>query len=369
MSVVLFYSPFNQRSRDTESLMLAFRRQGHRVISLSQQAGSEIHDLLENHGIETHSFIPESTNAWVRHLRHLIFLIRFCRTNGVDVVYSHLEAANFIASMAQFFMPATVYICRHHTDQYQLLGFDKDISYKLTYQFARNIIVFSEASRKYMIENEGIQASRIRKINLAYDFSLYPAPDAQSIDGISKKNPAEILLITVGSLYPLKRPDESLRVLKALVDRQYNARLILLGKGDLNSELKSLSRELGLEDRLLFAGYVNNVLDYLAASSFVLHPSVSESSCVAIKEAGLVKKPVIVCQGVGDFDDYVIHGVNGFLVDPDKYVEESVAIIEQYNRDNVGLGKIGAGLREAVIRHFDIKNVIDQYNSLNQSVS
>ncbi|NJM26390.1 MAG: hypothetical protein HC859_13810 [Bacteroidia bacterium] len=45
MKRILFYSPFNQRSRDTESLMIAFKQMGHRVLSLSQQEGHIINDF------------------------------------------------------------------------------------------------------------------------------------------------------------------------------------------------------------------------------------------------------------------------------------------------------------------------------------
>jgi len=365
MSVILFYSPFNQRSRDTESLMIAFRKQGHRVISLSQQGGHEIHDFLRTQGIETYSFMPAATHAWVRHIRHLRFLIRFCRKNGVDVVYSHLEPANFIASIAQFFIRARVYLCRHHADQYRLLGRDGDWSYKITYSLARRIIAFSEASRSYMIQHEGVAASKIRKINLAYDFSLYPEPDQDHIRNIKSKASVDILLITVGSFVPLKRPDLSLQVLRALVDQGYNAGLILLGKGELETGLRMLTRQLGLEGRVFFPGYVHNVLDYITASTFLLHPSASESSCVAVKEAGLVARPAIVCRGVGDFDDYIVDGMNGFSVSLDKFVQEAVRIIKTHAQDEKYILQLGENLKKSILDLFSVDNVLRQYDLLN----
>ena len=103
----------------------------------------------------------------------------------------------------------------------------------------------------------------------------------------------------------------------------------------------------------------------MAASDFLLHPSLLDSSCVTVKEAGLAKLPVIVCRGVGDFDDYVRDGENGFLADRDKFVEESVKIIKQnFTNENL-LKKIGTSLRDSVIEQFSIENVIHQYDSLN----
>ena len=366
MAVILFYSPFNQRSRDTEALMIAFSRQGHRVISLSQQAGKDIHDFLRPYGIEPHSFIPVNTNPWVRHLKHFRFLIRFCRENKVDVVYSHLESANFIASVAQFFIRGRVYICRHHADQYGLLGLDRDLSYRVTYRLARHIIAFSETSKNYMIEHEGVPADKITKINLAYDFSLYTQPVPAHVEAIRQEVSADILLITVGSFYPLKRPGLSIEVLKALVDKGHRAALILLGQGELDSELKSMARDLGLERRVFFPGYVPNVLDYITASTFLLHPSVSESSCVAVKEAGMVSKPIIVCRGVGDFDDYLVHEQNGFSVDKDNFVDEAAGLIlKNFDHRNY-LHQLGENLKKTILDTFGVQNILTQYADLNK---
>ena len=67
MANILFYVPFNQRSRDTESVMLAFRKQGHTVICLSQLEGYLINDFLNAHGITAVSHVikgPRTAAKW-----------------------------------------------------------------------------------------------------------------------------------------------------------------------------------------------------------------------------------------------------------------------------------------------------------------
>jgi len=362
---ILFYGPFNQRSRDTESVMIAFRQQGHHVILLSQARGLLISEFLKTKDIETFSFIPQTRFGWIKHCQHVYFLARFCWSNKVEVVYSHLESANFIASIAQFFVRAKVYICRHHSDQYKLLGQDKDLSYRFTYALAKKIIVVSEATKNYMIANEGIPENKIIRINLAYDFSLYGKTDQRQIEDIKKTVFSEIILITVGSLNPLKRPDISIGVLNALVEKGYDAKLVLLGTGELYSSLKTQAETLELTERVIFPGYVENVLDYMTVASYLIHPSVSESSCVVVKEAGLVFKPVIACNGVGDFQDYIVNAENGFLVDPNKFVEASTEIITKHLHNEGLLLQIGKNLNQSVLNHFSIQHVISKYDSLN----
>src|SRR5260221_8085766 len=106
---ILFYSPFERRSRDTESLMLAFRNRGHTVISLSQASGTYINEYLKGEGIEAMSYVVSSTPKIWYYVKHILFLIRLCRNRNIDIVFSHLESANFVASLAQFFIRGKVY--------------------------------------------------------------------------------------------------------------------------------------------------------------------------------------------------------------------------------------------------------------------
>jgi glycosyltransferase involved in cell wall biosynthesis len=368
MAVILFYSPFNQRSRDTESLMIGFRHQGHKVISLSQQEGLVIHDFLRTHGVETYSrVLPGPRSGWWYYLRHLLYFIRFCYIHRVDVVYSHLEPANFVASLGQYFIRAKTYLCRHHIDEGQLYRFDKDLYYRLTYRLARNIIVVSEHARRYMVAREGIPGRKIKHINLAYDFGLYGQADRLEVQKIRDRYPAEILLLAACRFTAFKRPDLAIRTVRALTDRGLNVTLILLGQGEMKNDLQALATELCVEGRVAMPGYVSNVLDYMAAADFFLHPSLLDSSCVAVKEAGLVRLPVVVCQGVGDFDDYLVHERNGFSVHKDHFVDEAAALIVKNYHDKNRLALLGENLRKSVLDLFSVENVIRQYDALNNT--
>jgi glycosyltransferase involved in cell wall biosynthesis len=368
MAVILFYSPFNQRSRDTESLMIGFHQQGHKIISLSQQEGLIIHDFLRTHGIETYSYVlPGPRNGWWYYFRHLLYFIRFCYKHRVDVVYSHLEPANFVASLGQYMIRAKTYLCRHHIDEGQLYRFDKDLYYRLTYRLARHIIVVSEHARRYMITREGIPERKIQHINLAYDFSLYGQANQQQARNIRNQYPCHILLLAACRFTEFKRPDIAIRTLHTLTRQGLDAKLILLGQGEMKEQLLALAAELDVTQQVFMPGYVSNVLDYMAAADFFLHPSLLDSSCVAVKEAGLVRLPVIVCQGVGDFDDYVVNGHNGFTVHKDHFVEEAAGLIAEHHRNANLLLQLGENLRKSVLDLFSVDNVIRQYDALNNT--
>lgn len=362
---ILFYSPFNSRSRDSESLMIAFKNQGHRVISLSQSEGRLIHPYLESKGIETFTHPIQSTISLVYFFRQILFLIWFCRKHYVDIVYSHLESANFVAVISQYFIKATVIVNRHHIDEAALQGFDKSIFYKLTYSLAGKIIVVSNRAKEYITTAERIQSSKVVKINLAYDFGLYSPPNQEKVKAIQQEINADLVLLTVCRLTKFKRADLSIKLLKSLEECRVNAKLILLGSGVEEQRLKCLALAEGVEHRLLMPGHVDNVIDYLAASDFLVHPSILESSCVIVKEAAIAGLPVLVCNHVGDFDDYLVNGKNAFVVDRDSFVEESVAVLTLNYKNRQALAEMAKSLHEKVIELFGIDTILNHYDTLN----
>lgn len=369
MSCILFYGPFNQRSRDTESVMIAFRKQGHKVLCLTQQEGYLINDFLESNGVRAYAHvIPGPRSGWWYYFRHLLFFVRFCWRHKVNFIYSHLEPANFVASVGQYFIRAKTYLCRHHINESELYSFNNDLYYKITYSLARRIIVVSKHAKRYMIDKEGIKPEKIKHINLAYDFSLYDKANTPTVNAIREQRNAAVLLVTACRLTKYKRPDLSIKLVKRLQEAGVNAKLILLGQGEMQDELEYLITKLSVQDHVYMPGYVNNILDYMAAADFFVHPSLLESSCVAVKEAGLVDKPVIVCQGIGDFDEYLINGHNGFVVNQHEFEEQAAQIIVNHYHDSVRLNLLGLNLHKVIVSQFDITNVISQYEELNSAL-
>ena len=367
MSSILVYAPFNQHARDVESLIVAFHRQGHRVLFLSQLEGHPMNDFLRERGVAAYSHVVTGERTgWWYYLRHLFFFIFFCWKHRIEIVYSHLEPCNLVASVGQYFILARTFLCRHHMDEGKLLKFDRNLHYRMTYRLAKKIIVVSEQTRRYMIEKEHIRGAKIIHINLAYDFDLYSRPDESRVQSIRSEYHADILLLAAGRFTTAKRPEAVVHLVAKLKSLGLDVKLILLGQGDLFEEIKLLIAEKGLQMNVFMPGYVGNMLEFMKASDFFIHPSVSESSSVVIKEAGLAKLPAIVCQGVGDFNDYIVNGENGFLVEPDFFVEEAAGIIRQNFMNRAILLEMGANLKKSILNRFSIESVIGQYDELNK---
>lgn len=357
---IAFYTPLNAGSRDIESQALAFAGK-HRIFLLTQSQPGPLHDRFRAHGFFTasHTFSFGQPHLLL-FFRWAAFLF-FCWRHRIDIVYSHLEPSNFVAVCAQFFVPAKVVVCRHHMDYARLKGFDQSFSYGFTYRWANQIVVVSERTRQYMIAEEKIPAHKILAIPLAYDYRLFDHVNPCAVETITQTYPAVLRLLTVCRLTEPKRPEVSVRLVRELRDNGWDANLIILGEGEQRQALTDQISELGLESCVFLPGHVTNVLDFMAASHFLVHPSVSESSCISTKEAALAELPVIVCRGVGDFDDFLVHETNAFLVSTDRFVEESALILNRWFSQPHALKAIAKSLKELTLTQFNIIHTADIY--------
>ena len=132
------------------------------------------------------------------------------------------------------------------------------------------------------------------------------------------------LVLTVGRLIQRKGIRyliQAMAQLPTLLPPSRKARLVIVGQGHERPSLEALVQELGLEERVSFAGRVSDAeLEalYAACELFVL-PAIVDSSGdtemlgMVLLEAMRYRKPV-VASDVGGIPDIVTHGVNGLLV-------------------------------------------------------
>ncbi len=370
---ILFYTPFNSRSRDTETLMLDFTRQGHKVFLLTHAAEGPYHQFAKQHGVEAFAAgIPQGFAPFF-YLRQLLFLLRFIKKNKIRLVYAHLEPTALVASFARFIMPSVVFFaCRHSVDEPYLSGNKNFIRVnKWCYRLAKYVIVVSERAKQFMIEKEKIRAEKIRVINLAYDFSIYPPVSADAVNAIKEKYAGEVLLLTACRLVESKRPEISIRVMEQLVKEKgiANARLLMCGEGPLKNSLEELIKNKGLEKNISLTGQVNNMLDYLSATDILLHPSILDSSSVIIKEAGLCKKTVITCRDVGDVNDYLIHDENALLVQRDDPADEMTKQVMRFLQNKISMTSLlGENLHAIVKKRFHIGEISPVYRQMHEQI-
>jgi glycosyltransferase involved in cell wall biosynthesis len=125
-------------------------------------------------------------------------------------------------------------------------------------------------------------------------------------------------------------------------------------------ELVDLARQLGVADRVYFAGFQPDVVPFLQAVDLVVHCSVSpEPFGRVIVEAQLAGKPVIAARN-GAPTEIIEDGVNGLLVTPGSQEELAIAICALL-MDPAWAGILASNGRESAEKRYSLENVFPDW--------
>lgn len=164
------------------------------------------------------------------------------------------------------------------------------------------VTVMGRSMRQEMLQR-GFRSSRLAILPQSTDLDRFPVADPRD---------ARYTCIFLGSLIELKNVDVILRAFHELRATHPEARLGILGDGSLRPELERLAQRLGIDDRVEFVGFVQNVQPYLSASRIIVIASRCEGFPSSLVE-GICCGLVPVCTRVGAIPDVIAHGRNGFF--------------------------------------------------------
>lgn len=363
---ILIYLPPNGRAVDQQSVMELFIKLGHEVFLLTHLQEGALHKAARTLGVKTFSSDVKASRGILTYLKQTRFLAKFIKRHKIEIVFAHLQAAGLAAGLARKLTTFRLFYIRHNTDEHKLQANRNAIVINwLTNKVTSTIIAPSDKVYNYITQEEGISPSRVVRLNYGYNFDQYLQTDREGHAGaIREQFNCQMLIISVARLIPAKRHLLMFDVVKQVRETGRDVKMICLSEGNLKLVLEQYIADNKLKETIFLLGNKTAVLDYLEASTVFFHLSETEASNSAVKEAGLCKIPVIVCSDVGDFDDYIIDEVNGFLTSKKDPVPRSVEIITKLY-DQPGLASaIGSKFHETILREFSIENVARQYEEL-----
>jgi glycosyltransferase involved in cell wall biosynthesis len=170
--------------------------------------------------------------------------------------------------------------------------------------------------------------------------------------------PADVPVIgTVGRLTGLKRQDVLLHGFARL--QHPTARLLIVGDGPAREELVSLAANLGITDRVVFAGYRDRPERALAAMDVFALTSDSEGMPLAILEAWAAGKPVVASR-VGGVPELVADGRTGLLF-PAGDDAALAGCLDRLLRDRSLTEALGEAGRARVRNRYDTRTMAGTY--------
>ena len=182
-----------------------------------------------------------------------------------------------------------------------------------------HIVCVSHSLRQSLLDAH-INHDRISVIHNAVDREMFRPgrrDAARKSLGIDQDT---ALIVSVGNLLSVKRHDVLIKSIARIAEQHANLQLVIVGgpahEASHPGELAELARNLGVADRVVFAGRQSPdaVVKWLHAANLFALASRREGCCNAVLEALATGLPVVATR-VGDNPWFVRDGVNGFLVE------------------------------------------------------
>jgi glycosyltransferase involved in cell wall biosynthesis len=286
------------------------------------------------------------------------------------VLHAHGYDENLIASLAVKMTRVPCYVIgRHYSDHiYFLTRGLKRKAYLAAEGFcnktATRIAVPTEGVARLLTDIQRVPGEKVAVIPFGLDFNKYRAssPDAPSRLRSEYGLEGKYLALACSRLNPEKGLEYLLRAIPQVRAVNDDFRLVIVGSGSSEGELRRLCGELGLEDVTQFVGWRKDAMDWIAAADLVAHPALCESWCQVLFEALAFTKPIIMTP-VGAAPEVIGNNERGRLIRPGDSDAIADAIIELMNNRELGRSLAESG-RAYIYQRMDADRAARNYEEL-----
>lgn len=191
-----------------------------------------------------------------------------------------------------------------------------------------------------LFANSATTAGRLARFNGLHATPLHPPPP---LDGRYRQGDHGDYVLSVGRLEPIKRVD----LVVEAVARAPRLRAVVAGDGPDRGRLESLAAALGVSDRVIFTGRVDDerLLSFYADCACVCYAPFDEDFGYVTVEAFRSGKPVVTAVDSGGVLELVSDGETG-LVAPRAEASELASRLERLVHDPALARRLGAAGRD-----------------------
>jgi glycosyltransferase involved in cell wall biosynthesis len=213
----------------------------------------------------------------------------------------------------------------------------------------------------------GVDRNRLTIVRSGVDFHrLRCSPDRAAVRRQLGLGDDDFVIGNLARLWPEKGQSVLLESMKLVVDHSRSAKLLIIGDGPLEAELKTQADSLGIGDNVVFAGFPANLPEILQVLDMQVHSSHYEGIPMAILQGMVVGLP-IVATDVGGIHEVLTSGENAILVPPGepRLMAESVLRLMNDHALSVRLGQSAQAFVEA---NYSMEATMEQLAALYQRV-
>lgn len=332
--------------------------EGHEVSVLYLKGDGHWKEYYRSLGVKCH-------HMGLRNYLDIFALVRLARhihRIKPNTVHAHLPPAELFTRAALYLCSKRIkfFITKHNDEPFApILGWT--FLARWVAKRSQKIIAISQAVRRYSLEHWATKedGKKIETICYGIDaFDYEMKPNDPALNGLRRewKIPEDCLIIgTVARLTPQKSLDTLIQAYAQFSTTNPNTRLVIVGVGPLETELKNLCLLLNISDKVIWAGTRRDIPLVMNLFDVFVLPSIYEGFGLVLLEAMAAKKPIIA-SNVSAIPETVSHGVNGLLFEK-KNVDQLFEALTQLHCHEKRK-KMGEAGRKNILENFQLDHMI-----------
>ena len=308
------------------------------------------------------------------------FLKKIVQENNIDIVVSFLGRSNYINIMAKSAGHKAYISERVNPSQMHSFGWAgiiNKIFTKRLYKKADLIFTNSLGTKNSLNEDFGVDLDRIKVIYNPIDIEKIQNLCHNSLEPEYQEIFKHPVIINIGRLTKQKGQEYLIRAFKQIREREGNggltpailrgsdprqAKLVILGEGELENDLKNLTKKLGLENDIFFLGWQDNPFKFLSRAKVFVLSSLWEGLPNTLIEALACGCPAVSTDCPSGPNEIIENGKSGILVTLKDEKALAQAMIKILSDSSFSQELIKNGKKRA--EDFSLKNIINQYERI-----
>jgi glycosyltransferase involved in cell wall biosynthesis len=300
--------------------------------------------------------------AAVWHLRNLI------RREHVRICHAHTSHAHSLLWLATLGMRNVNLVVSRRVD----FAVAKNILSRRKYLSARVHFVAISNGVKSILRNAGVPEQNVSIVPSGIDVNKFHMASESHADSIRSEfhiPPSSQIVGNIAHLADHKGHRYLLDAADIVIKEKPDVVFLIVGEGEERSALEKQISRLGLQSKIILAGFRENVAPFLRAFDVFALSSYLEGLCTSLLDAMLLGVPVVATR-TGGVPDIVKHDDNGLLVEPKNPSSLAEAILRLL-RDRELAERLSRRGKETVLQNFTaekmVEGTINVYNSLLES--
>jgi glycosyltransferase involved in cell wall biosynthesis len=193
-----------------------------------------------------------------------------------------------------------------------------ELAYRALAPVTASALAISQSVKEFATEHMGFASDEVEVLNYPLPRYSFYAPTPEQIAALRREYgiaPSDPVIGAVTRFFPSKGIRYLVDAFADVAKQLPDARLVLVGQGPEEDALRQRSRELGIEQRVIFAGFQREAHLFAGMFDVAVVPSLEEGFGLVALESLALGVPVIASRR-GGLPDIVIDGETGILVEP-----------------------------------------------------